>query len=366
MPKILSVRKVGFMDDMKGDPRSPESFPLPACLTSLMEYIGEDVKLQTIQAHGRDWLNRFAYKEFLAASGMGFGLLWHPEICYSSFDLTQVNPDHNDTIRRAYDYAGYACEIIERTEQNDALIRARVKASLDEDRPVLAFGVVGPPECAIICGYDDEGATVCGYCHFQSRDPAQCLENGMFRKPEWEKDLWKVVLLGQKKQQDTALAPILQRGLAIMQAQEIEGYLSGRAAYDAWIAHVSDGACEDMEESKLRKHHEFHYMLVGSHAEARCYLGNFLAARAQADASLLKAAACMNDIHDTCWSVWGVLGGIGAREEGFSGLREASKRRALAGLIQRMADMDAAAMQAMRAYLDHTGSGPSGEEAVRA
>ena len=41
--KMLDARQVGFLRNMKGDKRSPESFAFPACLTSLMEYIGEDV-----------------------------------------------------------------------------------------------------------------------------------------------------------------------------------------------------------------------------------------------------------------------------------------------------------------------------------
>lgn len=358
MQKLLSVRPVGSLGDpqMKDDTRSPESFPFPACLTSLMEAIGEDVQWETTPAHGRDWTHRQVNKAYLAASGMAFGLLWHPEVCPSSFDLMQVNQDHNDTIRYAFDYAGYDCEIIEKTDDNAALLRSKVILSIDAGRPVLAFGVTGPPECGILCGYDDDGETVYGWYHFQSHEPAECLPNGMFIKKNWtackpfEDGLWKIVLCGDKKAPQTSLMPLLKRGVAIMEATEVGGYLAGTAAYDAWISYVQDPAYETMDDQTLKNRHWFHRVLVGSHAEARCYLGGFLHSRANGDARISKAADCFNEIHDTCWKVWGVLGGLHT-PDGYLGLRDAQKRAELAALIGRIRDLDGTALSSLRQAL---------------
>jgi AraC-like DNA-binding protein len=109
----LDVRSVGFLQNLKNDNRSPESFAFPACMTSLMEYIGEDARWQTIHAHNREWTKRKLNDAFLAATGMGFGILWHKDVCPSSFDLTQVN-EHNATIKYAFDYIGYDCDILEK------------------------------------------------------------------------------------------------------------------------------------------------------------------------------------------------------------------------------------------------------------
>lgn len=358
MQKLLDVRPIGLLDDpqMKDDTRSPESFPFPACLTSLMETLGEDVQWETTPDHGRDWTHRQANKAYLAASGMAFGLLWHPDICQSSLDLTQVNQDHNDTIRYAFDYAGYDCDIIEKTDDNAALLRAKVALSIDAGRPVLAFGVMGPPECGIICGYDDGGETVCGWYHFQSHDPADCLPNGMFVKKNWTAGkpfadgLWKIVLCGGKKEPQTSLMPILKRGVAIMEATEIGGYLAGGAAYDAWTAYVQDPAYEGMDGEALKGKHWLHHVLVGSHAEARCYLGGFLHAQANGNPLIIKAADCFNEIHDTCWKVWGVLGGLHA-PDGYLGLRDARKRAELAVLIGRIRELDRAALSSLQEAL---------------
>lgn len=350
MKKLLDVRQVGFLRNIKGDTRSPESFAFPACLTSLMEYLGEDVGWESIQAHNREWTHRFANKAYLAASGMAFGLLWHPDICPSSFDLMQVNKSHNDTVRYAFDYAGYHYEIVDRQNTDRDAMRTKVVASIDAGRPVLAFGIVGPPECGIICGYGQNGATVYGWSHFQSYDPTDCAVNGMFRISGWEKEVWEIVLCGEKKARDTDLRRIIARGISIMETTEIDGYLAGSAAYDAWIDYVSDSACEDMDGQTLRKRHGFHSMLVGNHAEARCYLGNFLNAQANGHESLVKAADCFNQIHDTCWKAWGVLGGLGAKD-GFLGLRKSASRRELAQVIRDMKALDATALVALKRYL---------------
>jgi hypothetical protein len=163
----LDVRSVGFLQNLKNDMRSPESFTLPACMTSLMEYIGEDARWQTIRAHDREYTKRRLYDAILAATGMAFGLLWHKDVCPSSFDLTQVN-DHNATILHAFDYVGYNCEIVERTGSNLREMKDLITQSIDAGRPVLAFGIVGPPECSIVCGYDGGGDTLFGWSPISS------------------------------------------------------------------------------------------------------------------------------------------------------------------------------------------------------
>lgn len=40
--KTLLLRKIGF-SGTTGDDRSPESFPFPAAMTSIMEYLKEDL-----------------------------------------------------------------------------------------------------------------------------------------------------------------------------------------------------------------------------------------------------------------------------------------------------------------------------------
>lgn len=80
--RILPVRRVGFYGNT-GDDRSPESFPLPACMASVMETLGEGYGDITIYAHNRSYTKRLANHAFLGASGMAFGLLWSDTMDYS-------------------------------------------------------------------------------------------------------------------------------------------------------------------------------------------------------------------------------------------------------------------------------------------
>ncbi len=350
MSVTLDVRSVGFMQHLKNDTRSPESFALPACLTSLMEYVGEDVRWETIHAHNREYTKRRLYDGILAAAGMSFGLLWHREVCPSSFDLTQVN-DHDATIRLAFGYVGYECEIVEKTDSNFEDMKARIVQSLDAGRPVLAFGIVGPPECAIVCGYEDGGDTLLGWSHFQSHKPEDCAPNGMFRKSGWHEDLWKIVLCGAKTERRDDLKDIVRRGLAIATANELGGLLAGAAAYAAGAAYVSDPADEAIDDAVLKGKYWFHHALVGNHAEARAYLGGFLHDSAGEDGELHKIAGYYNEIHDTCWQIWAAAGGW-QNPEAFQTLRDAEKRGKLAELIRKIEKLDFAAADGLKAWLE--------------
>lgn len=345
----LDVRSVGFLNNLKNDMRSPESLALPACLTSLMEYIGEDARWQTIRAHGREYTKRKLYDGILAASGMAFGLLWHPEVCPSSFDLTQVN-DHDETIRRAFAYTGYDCEIVEKTADNAERMKELITASIDRGRPALAFGIVGPPECAIVCGYDSGGDTLFGWSHFQSNEPADCEHNGMFRKTDWHEDMWKIVLCGGKREPENDLLGIIRRGIAITAAEEIGGYYSGRRAYEAWINYVNDSVYEDMRDEQLRGRFWFHHTLVGNHAEARCYLGNFLHESAGEDKELHAIADLYDDIHTACWQLWDATDGW-QNPDNFKALRVREKREKAAAIIREIERLDFEAVERLKRWL---------------
>lgn len=346
----LDVRSVGFLQNLKNDTRSPESFALPACMTSLMEYIGEDARWLTIRAHNREYTKRKLYDAILAATGMAFGLLWHKEACPSSFDLTQVN-DHNATILFAFDYVGYNCEIIDKSNSTFNEMKSQITQSIDANRPVLAFGIVGPPECSIVCGYDSGGDTLFGWSHFQSNNPADCENNGMFHKSDWYNDIWKIVVCRDKKEPKNDLKDIIRRGIAITTANELDGYYSGAAAYDAWAKYVSDSAYESMSDDELRGKYWFHHAMVGNYAEARCYLGGFLQEVAGDDALLHKVGGIYNEIHDTCWKIWGVAGGIDS-EDGYKCFRDASKQVEIVDLIRKIEELDFSAVKELKAWLD--------------
>jgi hypothetical protein len=64
---------------------------------------------------------------------------------------------------------------------------------------------------------------------------------------------------------------------------------------------------------------------------------------------LEQAAQRFMDIHDTCWRVWDVLGGLGA-PDGHLGLRDPAKRDQLATLLGSIRNLDVFAAHALREW----------------
>ncbi len=103
---VLDVVRIGFFGNT-GDDGSPESLPFPACMASLIECLGEEYRIDLLEAHGKTYRQRLANVEFLNASGMAYALLWRPEYCMSSMDV-MIAVGHSRAIARAFDWAGYA------------------------------------------------------------------------------------------------------------------------------------------------------------------------------------------------------------------------------------------------------------------
>lgn len=84
---------------------------------------------------------------------------------YGTYSIRNIAADPNEPIHRAMDAVGYQYALWDRGSlQEDT---ARICASLDAGTPVLAFGVVGPSDCCILTGYDDDGAVLLGWSTYQ-------------------------------------------------------------------------------------------------------------------------------------------------------------------------------------------------------
>lgn len=331
--KILHVERVGFYGNTK-DNRSPEDFPFPSCMVSVMKYLGEDSPVLTLYDNNQSYTKRTPYDGFLAATGMGFGLLFSDNYCPSAYDLTQVN-DHDETINRAFRWAGYACEIIEQSAASEDAIKEKIVSSIDAGIPVLAFGIIGPPECLIVTGYDNNGDTLIGWSFFTGEN-TETEPNGMFRASSWYDELWKIVLPGQKTGRLSTLKEIVQNGIAIMEKTEADGYRAGAKAYDKWIEMIETIGGESDEVIQSR--YELHHGLVGNHAEARAFCGSFLR-----DNGLLEPHRCFQAIHDTCWKIWGAEG-----DTGWASMKEETKRETIIALLREMRALDEQALTALK------------------
>lgn len=322
---LEGVRRVGFHTTGND---CPENIPFPSCLAAALRYLGEEYPWIPLQAHNMTWRLNYANVHILGASGMAFGLLWregwHPDNVDAMFVA-----DPREIIHRAFAAVGYGCEVVEKTgaDDDEAWYRDRIRESLQAGRPVLAFGVVGPPECCLITGYDEGGDVLIGWNYFQD-EPGfggglTFEPTGQFRKRDWFKQTHSIVLIGEKthRPDDAAiLRDTLRWALEVARTPQRFGRHSGFAAYSAWAAQLTDdGAFATDDPAVLRQRHEVHHTQTGTLAELRAWAAQFLHHLAESEpasiADELRAASdCYNAEHDLMWKIWDLAGGHMNRE----------------------------------------------------
>lgn len=348
--KVLDgVMHVGFYTS--GD-QCPEDIPFPSCLAALLRYLGEEYPWLPLEAHHKTWRLNYANVHFLGASGMAFGLLWREGWHFDNADHMFV-ADPREVIRRAFLAAGYEYEIVEKdgNPEDELRFRDKIMTAINQGVPVLAFGIIGPPECCLVTGYDDDGDVLMGWNYFQN-DPAFQADvtfepNGYFRKRDWFKDTWSFILVGQKRADfDTQLSnrEMLSWALKVMRTPEVYGRHSGLAAFEPWRRQIlNESDFMDNDADTLRQRYEVHNTAVGLVAEGRSWGNLFLrhiaAESPQMESDLIEAAACMEAEHDLMWDLWAVCGGNG-NPEAWTLFKARDNRLKLAELIQKAHALD--------------------------
>ncbi len=191
-----------------------------------MRHLGEDVT--------NDYL--------MGVSGGAFKMLWEMPWSAANCDLCLIG---EEPIQRTFAALGYEYTLIPGYDPNGPgnakeVCRQAIVASIDNGCPVIAEGVVGPPECCVITGYEQGGEVLCGWSYFQE-DPA-----GYFRADAWFEQCQALMVIGDKTAEPSppqVLQDTLEWAIKLARLPEFERYtasgakverplLSGLAAYD--------------------------------------------------------------------------------------------------------------------------------------
>jgi len=359
---IQGVPRVGFF---QGGQHCPESFTFSSCLAAVVRHLGEDYGLQEIQAHGQTWLLNKAYVHIMGMSGEAFRFFWKPGWHLDNSGLLDFNPESLRFIDQAFAGIGYQYQLLHKGDASvdkDCLRQAIVKHLTEYNRPVLGFGVVGPPECVIITGFDQSGDVLYGWSFFQDQpehavgvDFEPC---GYFRKRKWYEDTHAVILIDDKADKPSAkdlTREALAWAVELIRKPTIQfnGIRpSGSAAFDAWsqaLAQDKDFPEDDMET--LRHNHLVHTSSVGMIAEGRWYGSHFLrqvtAKEPQLADALQPAIDCFEEEHQLMWQIWGLAGGPGFSDEQVLKLADPDIRQQIIPLIQQARELDLQASDAM-------------------
>ena len=333
----------------QGGPRCPEDICFPSCLRATLEYLGDNIGCRHLPTQNPAWALNCAYAYLLSTSGYAFGLAWRPGWDPGSGDIRCLTDDPSEPFRRALASVGYGGEVLLKAQGwlDEALYRDKIIASLCERGcPVLALGVIGPPECCLVTGYDEGGDVLIGWNFFQEMTEftpyPETEPTGEFRQRDWFTQTEGLIVIGEKgdlPKRGEAYRDTLRWALDLIRRPTASGgWATGLAAYDAWAEHLlREEAFPPDDPATLWAHFGIHNNTVGNIAEARWYGSLFLTQVANDEpwmaADLLRAAACLATEHDLMWKAWGLVGGIGMDEAKVRKLAEPAVRRDMVKVI---------------------------------
>ncbi len=362
---LEGVPRVHFYE---GGPRCPEDVTLPSCVRACLEYLGDSrFGCKHVAGCGPGCSVTCSYAYFMGASGAAAFLSWKPGWSEDNLDVRWLSDDADAPFRAALAAAGYGCEVLNRDRHDETTFRARIVESLrDRRHPVIALGVVGPPESCLITGYDESGDVLIGWNFFQGIPPVNAgvefEPSGEFRVRDWYRNTEALILIGERHEAlalgdayRAALAGMVQTARTPLTWQNRR---NGLAAYAAWAdALLCDEAFPADDEAVLRAHFGVHNLAVGNLAECRWYGAQFLIQAADAETihynlteDLLRAAACYAGEHALMWRAWDLAGGIG-NPEGYLRLSDPAVRRAMADVVMQARTLDAEATAHIEAAL---------------
>lgn len=334
--------------------------PLPGSVLACMKYLGDPVD----------------YDYVMGASGAAFRRLWQKDDG-GNVDLMYLAPD---CYQRLFDAIGYACRPVSNTDKV-AMVR-EIQGSLQLGRPVIAFGVIGPPEACVVTGYDKGGDVLIGWNYFQKipgfGDGVEFEPAGYFRKADWAGNTRNLLIIGDKRTDRPSDRTVLLNSLkwAIDLARtsarkDVPGHVSGLAAYDAWASALEVDADYPKGDAKVLALREMVHMDQKVMLEERKSAARFLRAMAkvapEAAAELETAAGCYDEVAALSEKVWPWGNQMGQKSQ--QALAEPATRRQIAGYVRAAGQKETQAVEHLAnalALLDTTQMNRAPELAAQA
>jgi len=354
VPRVsFTLHRSGKTDGLQ---RCPECFPFPACMRSSLEFMGEDYGFRAVEGHGSTWRLDNAYTYLMGVTGMAFKMTWKDGWYLGNPGINHLTDDLSQPYGRAFEAVGYAYDLLLKkdTAECEAEFRKRIIESVrDKRHPVIARGVVGPPEECMIVGFDEGGDVLIGWSYFQTaaefNQNVEFEPSGYFRKKGWFEDTVSLVLIGDKVEKpprEEICRKALRWALTVSRTPRVKGgFSSGHAAYGAWadaLRRDEDMPADDMDV--LRVNYHVHEDAVGTAAEGRWYAAQFLKQVAEdipdMARPLLAAARYYEAEHDLMWKIWGFTGGPARTDEGALNLADPAVRKKMIPIIGEARKLD--------------------------
>jgi hypothetical protein len=217
--------------------------PFPGSVEALLEYIGRPEP----------------YDYLMGVSGAAFRRIWHPDDG-GNVDLNYLQPEPH---RRMFRAIGFGYRMLPVADRH-GMIEA-VKRSIADGKPVVAFGIIGPPEAGLVCGYDRGGDVLLGhdYFDFEKRPP----EAPYYEKEDWYAAMRRhapefgepgpigMIVLGDpvpRPDPREMLRTSIEWAVDLARQTHrpnLPNHVCGLAAYDAWADALDDDAGYEADRS---------------------------------------------------------------------------------------------------------------------
>lgn len=326
--------------------QSGECTPFASCLKSCLSYLGQEI----------------SYSYLMAASGASFRLRWNTT-CWDggNVDLLNIFDNPMEAFQHSFIAAGRNYRILERTTTtNQAEFIEFIKVEIDHGRPVIALGIIGPPEACIVTGYEDDGHTLLGWNFFQDNpefaSDVKIHETGYFLCTTWWKNPCTFALMSVSEETESGIAPqeILANAITVMTNPQVREYAGGPRAFDAWASALADESQfpENAVLPLLFERLMCQGDAMGMISEGRYYAAKFLDEMGWTKtASGAEAAEIFRQETRVIARMTEILGGWQRGEEQAKNLAQASTRRALVELILEAKELDRKACTLLQSLL---------------
>ncbi|MCX7749622.1 MAG: helix-turn-helix transcriptional regulator [Clostridia bacterium] len=336
-----------------------ELTPFIACLKACLAYMGQEV----------------SYARLLCGSGTAFRLMWNPKYWDGgNVDILCMSKDPTEPLRRAFKAAGREYDLLSKpgkaghnmvesapegiprikTGMKEEFLEL-VKGEIDSGRPLIGFGIIGPPEACIIAGYREGGETLIGWNFFQEMPEFASVVGkepcGYFNRKGWYEHPETIALMAIGEEvpmtdEREFLKDVLGYALKTMETERVNDHAGGFAAYEAWAEALSRESefPKDAQLPMLLERQMCHGDAMTMVGEGRWYAQLFLEQEADKFPELqgdLKAASQLfRQEHKVVTDMGLLIGGMGMGEKQARNLARPEVRREIVGMIRQCAQWD--------------------------
>ncbi len=336
-----------------------ECTPFPSCLKSCLNYMGQHAD----------------YSSLMAASGAAFRLRWNVDRWDGgNVDIQNVYDDPLEAFRRSFQAVGRKVRMLARNGSSKEQFMAFIRDEIDRGRPVIALGIIGPPEACILTGYDNNGETLLGWNFFQGNpefDPErETHECGYFiTHAWWENECTSLLMaIGEEAGEPASIKEMLANAAEVLTKERIiitdpgslekRVFAGGQAAYDAWADAIgndrdfSENAVLPLLFERTMCQTDAQVMVGEGRSHAACWISQMGERHPDIRDLCLKAAQQFREAAGCAMEMYKVKGGFEQNEQNIRNLAKPEVRKQIVTLIKKAKQYDQMACVHILAMLE--------------